>query len=361
MTGFVIGSDAADVRRYGEGVMHWENGGLDVSAFLASHEDDWIVGTVDEAAARIARYAEVGRQGALPAAPRSRERRGARADRERARTAGDEALSSSGSAPAIDDKREETNGRPGQRAGGRTPSGAGGARVYDLSLPFNRDMPTYYFYKQGFDAPFFTIVSHPAISKPEDGYVTHVSFVTHMGTHVDAPLHVRPDGMSLDQIPVSCWLGEGPVIGIPKGAHEEITAEDLETSGMEVRPGDLGRDQHRLASMLCRPGDRSRARAHVSRERPRLVRRVGPLARRARRENGARSTPPRSTRRCTCPTATARSRAIACSSPRTSPALRASAGELDLVTGRRCLISCAPVKYEGGEAFPLRALAIPLS
>jgi len=60
MTGFVIGLDAADVRRYGEGVMHWENGGLDVSAFLASHKDDWIVGTVDEATARIARYAEAG-------------------------------------------------------------------------------------------------------------------------------------------------------------------------------------------------------------------------------------------------------------------------------------------------------------
>ena len=29
------------------------------------------------------------------------------------------------------------------------------------------------------------------------------------------------------------------MIAIPKGAHEEITAEDLETSGMEVRPGDL--------------------------------------------------------------------------------------------------------------------------
>ena len=54
-----------------------------------------------------------------------------------------------------------------------TTGGPGGARVYDLSLPFNRDMPTYYFYKQGF-TPLFTIVSHPAISKPEDGYVMHV-------------------------------------------------------------------------------------------------------------------------------------------------------------------------------------------
>ena len=37
--------------------------------------------------------------------------------------------------------------------------GAAGRQVYDLSLPFNRNMPTYYFYRQVQDAPFFSIVS----------------------------------------------------------------------------------------------------------------------------------------------------------------------------------------------------------
>jgi len=49
------------------------------------------------------------------------------------------------------------------------------ARVYDLSLTFNRDMPTYYFYKNVFDPPFFTIVSHPKISSPDDGFDTCVT------------------------------------------------------------------------------------------------------------------------------------------------------------------------------------------
>jgi alkanesulfonate monooxygenase SsuD/methylene tetrahydromethanopterin reductase-like flavin-dependent oxidoreductase (luciferase family) len=40
--------------------MHWENGGDDIEAFLASHTDDWIVGTVEQAAERIQEYAEVG-------------------------------------------------------------------------------------------------------------------------------------------------------------------------------------------------------------------------------------------------------------------------------------------------------------
>ena len=50
--------------------------------------------------------------------------------------------------------------------GAQTPQGgAAGRQVYDLSLPFNRNMPTYYFYRQVQDAPFFSIVSHPSMSK----------------------------------------------------------------------------------------------------------------------------------------------------------------------------------------------------
>ena len=79
--------------------------------------------------------------------------------------------------------------------------GAAGRQVYDLSLPFNRNMPTYYFYRQVQDAPFFSIVSHPSITPVVDGYVTHVSFVTHTGTHVDAPRHFRPDGLIGSNVP----------------------------------------------------------------------------------------------------------------------------------------------------------------
>jgi F420-dependent oxidoreductase-like protein len=60
MTGFVIGRDRAELLRHGRGVMRLENGGDDVESFLASHQDDWIVGTVEHAASRITEYAEAG-------------------------------------------------------------------------------------------------------------------------------------------------------------------------------------------------------------------------------------------------------------------------------------------------------------
>jgi kynurenine formamidase len=248
-----------------------------------------------------------------------------------------------------------------------TSGGASGPRaevaarqVYDLSLPFNRNMPTYYFYRQVQDAPFFSIVSHPSITPVEDGYVTHVSFVTHTGTHVDAPRHFRTDGLTIDQIEPDRWLGEGPVIGVPKGPGEVVTAADLERSGLDVRVGDLVAINTGWHHRYCGPAtDPIAARAYME-EAPGLC------------EESARWLVERGVKTVLVDTPAL----DACihmpygdSSLETHrvlfaeniPGVEGLGGDLDLVTGKRCLISCAPVRYEGGEAFPLRALAIPLS
>jgi len=45
---------------------------------------------------------------------------------------------------------------------------------------------------------------------------------------------------------------------------------------------------------------------------------------------------------------------------RNIPVVEHLGGEIDQVAGRRCTISCAPVNYVNGDAFPLRVLARPL-
>jgi kynurenine formamidase len=69
--------------------------------------------------------------------------------------------------------------------------------------------------------------------------VTEVSLPCHAGTHVDAPVHIVPDGKSIDQLPVDAFIGMGAVISVKKNGGEEVTARDLENSGVTVKKGDI--------------------------------------------------------------------------------------------------------------------------
>lgn len=237
--------------------------------------------------------------------------------------------------------------------------GAPARRVYDLSLPFNADMPTYFFYKSVFQPPLFTIFSHPAISPAEDGLVTHVSFLTHIGTHVDAPRHYRPDGQYLHEVPPERWLGEGPVLGIPKGAQQDITAADLEATGADVGPGDIVAINtgwhHRYVGPAA---DRDGAIAYME---------TGPgLCEESAQwlvDRGVHTVmidSPAIDSALHMPYGDGSLQSHRVLFAENIPAVEGLGGELDAVTGRRCLLSCAPVRYENGDAFPVRVLAIPL-
>lgn len=65
------------------------------------------------------------------------------------------------------------------------------------------------------------------------------TFVTHLGTHVDAPLHFLPGGRTIDQFPLEDLAGPGWVLPVEKGRGEPITARDLEATGAPVGPGQL--------------------------------------------------------------------------------------------------------------------------
>jgi len=237
--------------------------------------------------------------------------------------------------------------------------GPASRRVYDLSLPFDNDMPMFHFYKNEFQPPLFSVFRHPAISPPEDGYVTHVSFISHTGTHVDAPRHFRPDGHTIDEIPPDRWFGEGPVMSIPKEAFGEVTAEDLEATGMEVRAGDIVAINTGWHHRYVAPGvDPEGAKAYME---------TGPgLCKESATwlvEHGVVTVmidSPAIDSALHMPYGDCTLESHMTLFAENIPAVEGLGGELDAVSGRRCLLTCAPVRYRGGDAFPLRALAIPI-
>ncbi len=236
-------------------------------------------------------------------------------------------------------------------------------RVYDISMPFTRDMPTFYFWKNWHHPPFFATFSDLDETSlgpgTGEGFVTLVSFLTHTGTHMDAPRHFRRDRWYLHEIPVDRFLGEGPVLDVPKGPNEEITARDLEAAGLEVRRGDIVAINTGWHRTYATPGqDQEGARFYFT-QHPGLCR------------ESAEWLVARGVRTVLIDTPAVDSaphtvfgdngwETHAALFEHNIPVVEHLGGELDAVAGRRCIISCAPVKYVNGDAFPLRALAWPL-
>jgi arylformamidase len=77
--------------------------------------------------------------------------------------------------------------------------------IVDLSVLVNEQTPVY----PGDPA---TIIK-PAGVMANDGYCDHyISIGTHVGTHIDAPMHMLEDGASLDQLSVDHCIGKGQVV-----------------------------------------------------------------------------------------------------------------------------------------------------
>jgi len=82
--------------------------------------------------------------------------------------------------------------------------------VVDLSTPI-ASLSTAVFpgYPQPLKSTFTTI--------DENGYRSHIwSFVEHTATHVDAPAHFLKNGLTIDRVPLSRYVGHGVVLDFSK-------------------------------------------------------------------------------------------------------------------------------------------------
>ena len=67
--------------------------------------------------------------------------------------------------------------------------------------------------------------------------VTEVSLPCHAGTHVDAPIHIVPNGKSIEELPLDAFVGNGATISVKKNGGEEITAVGLHHRQEQVATG----------------------------------------------------------------------------------------------------------------------------
>lgn len=103
---------------------------------------------------------------------------------------------------------------------------------HDLSHKLNNELPV----PHVFPHPHFGRIA----SMPEARLnITRIDMVCHVGTHLDAPLHLFVDGPGFDQIPPGHLNGPGVVWHLDVPPFGEISAELLRSRQPRLRPGDM--------------------------------------------------------------------------------------------------------------------------
>lgn len=106
---------------------------------------------------------------------------------------------------------------------------------FDLTQPFHGDIP----HSSSLPSPTVETLSRV---EDEGANVQRYGAPTHVGTHVDAPLHFVPGGDTIEELPPGRFAGPGVVLDLERSEPEEIPLAAVETAAEAaggVRPGDV--------------------------------------------------------------------------------------------------------------------------
>ena len=106
------------------------------------------------------------------------------------------------------------------------------SKWFDLSHSFYEGMPYNKLLGPPKIEPVYTLDSHLF-------QVTRYTFMTHFGTHMDAPNHFIRGGKSIDQITPDQTTGSAVVLDLPKKPCGAITVEELERATPAMQRGDM--------------------------------------------------------------------------------------------------------------------------
>jgi arylformamidase len=89
-------------------------------------------------------------------------------------------------------------------------------KLYDITVSISNDMPVYP------GDPPIQITRVMSLEKGDIARVSHVSFSTHIGTHIDPPYHFMPNGETSDRLPLDVFIGPARVVDV--GEADSIDA-----------------------------------------------------------------------------------------------------------------------------------------
>ena len=112
------------------------------------------------------------------------------------------------------------------------------AKVYDLSQPLCNLTPPFPTYPP-FEFKWIKVITEHGVQ------AQYIMTPLHIGTHMDGPLHFDPAGLDIGSIPIEYWIGEGIIIDISDMVSDLdiYTSEMLEKRAkeynLEIKEGDI--------------------------------------------------------------------------------------------------------------------------
>jgi arylformamidase len=98
-------------------------------------------------------------------------------------------------------------------------------QIFDVSVRISPQMPVWP------GDPPVEIERVASINEGDPVNLTRLSLGAHTGTHVDAPYHFFEQGLKVDQLPLSTFIGSAHVLEVHPG-ERTITATDLGSLGL---------------------------------------------------------------------------------------------------------------------------------
>lgn len=98
-------------------------------------------------------------------------------------------------------------------------------KIYDISLSLSAECIRWV------TSQPMELVARKRMSRGDTNNSSSINASAHAGTHVDAPFHFVPDGMTIESLPLELFIGPARVCAVDADSH--ISAADVAKAGIE--------------------------------------------------------------------------------------------------------------------------------